>query len=325
MENSKNFGRSFRKFGIITIVAVYVLITVGSIVRMTGSGMGCPDWPRCFGQWIPPTDISQLPEDYKTVFAVAGKEIADFDAFKTWVEYANRLVGVLIGLFIMITVGLSVKYLRIKKVVFWSAFLAFILVLFEGWLGSKVVATNLHAGMITIHMVVALLIVLILIFGVFKSYQVALNFEKVENLKTLNWVLITCLVVTLIQIVLGTQVREAIDEIAVHLGNTNRETWLEEVGMKFLVHRSFSWFVLGINVYFVWLLHRNTISGSQYSTWAKALMIMLFVELASGIIMNYWAVPKAMQPIHLSLASWMFGIQFLLLLMMNSKSNTVDD
>ncbi len=312
-------GRSFRKFGIITIGAVYVLIAVGSIVRMTGSGMGCPDWPQCFGQWIPPTHISQLPENYKTIFAVAGKEIADFEPLKTWIEYLNRLVGVLIGVFIFITLLLSTKYFRVKSIVFWSSLLAFILVGFQGWLGSKVVATNLHAGMITIHMVVALLIVLILIFGVFQSYQITLNFEPVKKLNRINRVLISCMVLTLIQIVLGTQVREAIDEIAVHLGNPNRETWLEQVGTKFLIHRSFSWFVFGMNIYFVWLLRQNITQNSRYKIWGNALILMLLVEIMSGVIMNYWAIPKAMQPLHLSLASWMFGVQFLLFLMLNSK------
>lgn len=317
MERNSEFGRSFRRFGIITIIAVYVLIAVGSIVRMTDSGMGCPDWPRCFGQWIPPTDISQLPENYKTVFAVAGKQIADFDAFKTWIEYVNRLVGVLIGFLIFITLMLSIKFFRVKSNVFWSAFLAFVLVGFQGWLGSKVVATNLQVGMITIHMGVALLIVLILIYSVFISFQNTLKPEYIRQPRLLISVLIGCLILTFVQIILGTQVREAIDQISVHLGNSIRETWLEEVGLVFLVHRSFSWLVLGVNLYFIWLLHRNLRTNSRLLIWSKILIGLLLIELMTGVVMNYWAIPKVLQPVHLSLASWILGIQFLILLRLN--------
>ncbi len=317
MERNSEFGRSFRRFGIITIIAVYVLIAVGSIVRMTDSGMGCPDWPRCFGQWIPPTDISQLPENYKTVFAVAGKQIADFDAFKTWIEYVNRLVGVLIGFLIFITLMLSIKFFRVKSNVFWSAFLAFVLVGFQGWLGSKVVATNLQVGMITIHMGVALLIVLILIYSVFISFQNTLKPEYIRQPRLLISVLIGCLILTFVQIILGTQVREAIDQISVHLGNSIRETWLEEVGLVFLVHRSFSWLVLGVNLYFIWLLHRNLRTNSRLLIWSKILIGSLLIELMTGVVMNYWAIPKVLQPVHLSLASWILGIQFLILLRLN--------
>src|SRR5688572_22855558 len=118
--------RSFRRLTISTLVAVYLLILVGGIVRSTGSGMGCPDWPKCFGNWVPPTSVSELPVDYKDTYAayrdkknkrfakyLAGfgmKETAekllndpgvlkeaDFNPTKTWIEYVNRVIGVIIG------------------------------------------------------------------------------------------------------------------------------------------------------------------------------------------------------------------------------------
>ena len=109
----------FRRIGIITIFAVYVVILMGGIVRASGAGMGCPDWPTCFGQWIPPTEESQLPANYHEIYAERGYENTQFNPVKTWTEYTNRLVGVSIGFLIFLTAWSSRIYLKTDKTIFY--------------------------------------------------------------------------------------------------------------------------------------------------------------------------------------------------------------
>ncbi len=308
---------TYRKFGIITIIAVYLLILVGGVVRSTGAGMGCPDWPRCFGQWIPPTDISQLPANYKEIFKVQGKEIADFDAFKTWIEYVNRLIGVLIGFFIFITFILSFSFFKKDRLVFYLSFLSFILVGFQGWLGSVVVATNLKPMMITLHMILALVIVNLLIYTVTRSYNTVFHTEQVANKKLLNTILTICMGLMLVQIVLGTQVREAIDEISAALNYTMRDTWIEKIGLNFYIHRSFSLLILALHIYLLYMLKKNVQMQSRLTVWTNALVILIVAEIGSGAVMAYFAIPAFMQPLHLLLGALIIGVQFLTLLIIN--------
>src|SRR5690606_25316889 len=83
-----------------TLVTLYLLVMIGGIVRATGAGMGCPDWPTCFGSWIPPTDVSQLPDNYKEIYGAELKGEIEFNPVKTWIEYVNRLFGVFTGAWI---------------------------------------------------------------------------------------------------------------------------------------------------------------------------------------------------------------------------------
>lgn len=307
----------YRKFGITTIVAVYLLILVGGIVRSTGSGMGCPDWPKCFGQYIPPTDISELPEDYKTIFAVQGREIADFNAVHTWIEYINRLLGVLIGFFILITAVLSVSFWKKDKIITLLSVLALIAVIFQGWLGSKVVSTDLHAGMITIHMIMALVIVGLLIYTVVRSYNGILKTEKITNSSKINLIAFASAGIAFAQLILGTQVRENIDTIAKTLGQNLRSEWIENLGMTFYIHRSFSILVLLLHVGLIYFLWKNASKNGRIQTLGKSLLIILVIEVITGVIMAYFAIPKPLQPVHMLLASIALGIHVLLILFIN--------
>lgn len=310
----------YRKFGITTIIAVYLLILVGGIVRSTGSGMGCPDWPKCFGQYVPPTDISELPEDYKTIYAVQGREIADFNAVHTWIEYINRLLGALIGLFILITAVLSISFWKKDKLITVLSWLALVFVLVQAWLGAKVVSTDLHEGMITIHMVMALVIVGLLIYTIVRSYNGVLKTEKVSNLSKLNLITLLSAIVAFAQLILGTQVRENVDTVSKTLGDTLRSEWIENLGMTFYIHRSFSILVLLLHLGLVYMLWKNTSKNGRIQTLGKSLLAILVIEVITGTIMAYFAIPKPLQPVHMLLASVALGIHILLILFINFES-----
>ncbi len=344
--SSNNSYNAFQKWGVITVVFVYLLIAIGSIVRTTGAGMGCPDWPKCFGNWVPPTDASQLPADYRDMYAqkrkvknerlanyltklgfaeLASKISADpsmyveaeFNPLKTWIEYVNRLFGVLVGLFIVITAFLSFSYWKRDKTITLLSIVSLFLVGFQGWIGSIVVSTNLLPGMITLHMVLAIVIALLLIYVVIRAFQRKPETIVLSHKQGINRLLIVVLVLSFIQIVLGTQVREGIDAVVSTMQHLLRSEWIEQLGWQFYVHRSFSLIVLVSNLYLLYLLQKYASASAYIKRWGLVLVAIICIEIASGVIMAYFAIPAFLQPVHLLLAIASIGIQFILFLAVN--------
>ena len=311
----------FRKLGLWTIGAVYVLILIGGIVRATGSGMGCPDWPKCFGTWIPPTDVSQLPINYKEIFGAKLKGEVEFNALKTWIEYLNRLVGALIGLFVFGTfVASFFAFWKKDKTIVWLSFVAFILVGFEGWLGSKVVSSELHPLLITLHMVLSIIIVFILLYAVARSHNSVVVIEDVKESSSLSFLLILIIIFTLGQVLLGTQVREMIDKVSAAMGDNLRSQWVENVGGKFQIHGLFSILVFGLNVFLFYRIRNNITERGIIYRFTSWLLILIVLEMFSGISLAYLDFPALMQPIHLTFATVALGIQFVIYLFLNKDS-----
>src|SRR5262249_9570821 len=100
---------SFQRLCLFTTLATYFLIRVGGFVRASGAGLGCPDWPRCFGSWIPPSSADQLPAQF---------DRALFNPALMWTEYLNRLLGVIVGFLILGTVISAVRNQRHDRRVF---------------------------------------------------------------------------------------------------------------------------------------------------------------------------------------------------------------
>ncbi|WP_461532680.1 COX15/CtaA family protein [Sinomicrobium sp.] len=332
------FKKNFRTITKATLVFVYLVILAGALVRMTGSGMGCPDWPKCFGYYIPPTEESQLlwqagrefkkgqviihdetlmvaksdfttsdtytPEHWE---AYTKHDYAIFNPMHTWIEYINRLCGALAGMATFLMAIASFAYRRDKPVVTWLSWLAVFGMGFQAWLGATVVYSVLAPVKITTHMLAALAIVALVIYILHLTRDKEVNHRYHKRLTQLIWI---ALGLTIIQVVLGTQVRQLVDDQVKIVGDTVRELWLNSSGWWFYVHRSFSIVVLAVNL---WMFAINRKYNLGY-TRVRWIIILLGLEVLSGIAMAYLHFPFGSQSLHLIAATILFGVQYYLLL-----------
>jgi cytochrome c oxidase assembly protein subunit 15 len=289
-----NSTTSYLRYTRFVLIMVILVILAGGVVRMTQSGMGCPDWPTCFGRWIPPVNASQLPPDYEKYLRQQDIDHT-FNAYHTWIEYINRLLGALLGFFILIhTIWSYRKFWKTNRSVFYISLLMLVAVGFQGWLGKKVVDANLETLKITAHMVVALVIAAlpVLIISKIKASEVIVN----GSLKALTG---TTLLIVLAQIVLGTQVREGIDEISRQYNYLERNLWIGKLGREFLTHRSFSLAVAGTCI--ILFLRSRSIPVLRNHSYLN--LFLMLCSFALGLIMYFMNIPALAQPLHL-----LFGV-----------------
>ncbi len=318
--------RRFLGLALVTIAAVYFLILVGGSVRASGAGMGCPDWPLCFGQFIPPTSEAQLPPDWRVTYADRGYDTADFDPVKTWTEYINRLVGAVIGLLVIATAIAAWSYRRPDPAVFWAALGAVFFVGLNGWIGSQVVASNLRPVMISMHMLLAFVVQMCLIYAVVRAWAPAMALPEdsiregqtpeAKSRKQLpGWfkaLVLWTLVALTVQIFLGIQIRESVDLISRFSTELTRDQWIEAVPWIFYVHRSFSWVVLGLCGWLLWRVHQSPLRYSAAGPALHMLVALVIFEMLLGASLNYLGFPLVAQPVHLLAAHLIFGLLWFL-------------
>ena len=312
------------RFNWATLIMIYLVIVAGSIVRITESGMGCPDWPKCFDQYIPPTDISELPENYQYYYSsVREKKIKKFTSFlksigleekailiesdksllyeqpfnvwNTWLEYINRLIGALAGLFIFGGFILALKQKKDKILKSLLAFGLILLTFFQAWWGSMVVATNIVPWVLTVHMVIAALMI---------TWQILIisfwNRSTISIPKSLKLIALFGTLFFMFQIIVGTQVRQIVDH---WLESSSRNDLLLEKFQLFISHRTIALFIVLFSLFLGLYAYVKKIKILE-------IYIFLFCVLLEGLVGKILAdfnLPYILQPIHLLLAMISFG------------------
>tara|TARA_B100001113_G_scaffold241485_1_gene198604 strand:+ start:1935 stop:2966 length:1032 start_codon:yes stop_codon:yes gene_type:complete len=335
--------KNIRNLTIASIIIVYIVILAGGTVRMTGSGMGCPDWPKCFGYLIPPTDRADIEwknnHSYKKnqiiilndslIYAnrnfiskdsiirnnwtnYTKHDYSKFNVYHTWIEYINRLIGALAGLSVLILFISSLRFIKKNKLITILAFLSLTGILFQAWLGKTVVDSNLLAGKITIHMLMAIIIVSILFILLSKLNAKESNLVFNRYISTLTFI---SLVFLIIQVFSGTEIRQFVDIEMLSNNYSNKNKWLINPPESFYFHRSFSIIIVIVNSLVFIKLKKMIVDSKIF----KIIMILLFIQILTGIMMYYFSFPFSTQPIHLLISSLIIGFQVYFYVLLNNK------
>jgi cytochrome c oxidase assembly protein subunit 15 len=285
----------FRRLALFSTLVTYLLIFVGGLVRVSGAGLGCPDWPKCFGRWIPPISKNQIP---------AGFSPDTFNLTLAWIEYINRLLGVLVGLLILATAIMALIHFRKQLKILIPSLLAAFLVALQGWYGSVVVASKLHPLTVSIHLVLALTIVSLLVY--ITQTVGYLNYSGEKHPFPLKKWLVALWLLAIIQIVLGTQVRTAIENIQSSYPLMLDHTVMQNIGMINYIHSIGGILLTAITV-IIGLKIFSGVSGGPRALISIVIMILL-AQIIVGSAMQLFAIPQILQVFHLWLAGLFIGL-----------------
>jgi protoheme IX farnesyltransferase len=129
-----------------TLVATLLLVTIGVVVRATDAGLGCPDWPFCYGQVVPPLDDP-----------------------KAWIEWVHRTVAAVIGVMILGLAALALVDHRDRRSLVVGSLGAVALVAFQAWLGRETVRLGNSGESVTAHLAAAMALEGLLVFLLVRS------------------------------------------------------------------------------------------------------------------------------------------------------------
>ena len=293
----------FFQSAVVSTILSYLLIFVGGLVRVSGSGMGCPDWPKCFGRWIPPTNIDQIPSYI---------DATSFNIVLAWIEYGNRSLGVLVGFSIIVLNIIAIYYFRKETKLLVSAILSLILVSANGGLGAIVVSSILNPFLVSLHMILALMLVSVLSYACIESYKL-INIKKFKDLeinKSLSNSLIIFWILIVIEILLGTGIRTNLELVSIENPLLSKGELLNALDSYKYLHSFLGFTLLFLSIYIYSQLRENKLYIARFL--GIFILGMIIVQIFLGEMMVFFELPQLTRLFHTWGSSWLVGVIIIL-------------
>lgn len=315
----------------IALLSVLLLVVVGATVRVTGSGLGCPDWPTCWGCLIPPTSADQIDVDSLDLEkfrrhairkgidpATITREtvLESFNPVHTWIEFVNRLTSLPLG---FATLGLALTSFFTRSKHWWwvvgLSWFSLLDVIANAIMGAIVVRSGLQPGIITLHMALAFLLIAVLVTIIWltrpESKPLSIEPALRKRLTIAALVFFACL---FCEGIMGSQLREQTDELA-HAAaaatdgvvGTDRSEWVEslEKTMIYKVHRSFSWTLLitaGLMLFWTTRAKGTALREPRF------IFAMVIAMMLMGIILAHVAIFQVVQVLHVGMTAVLLAV-----------------
>ena len=313
----------FQKVATAALVSLMALICVGAIVRVTGAGLGCPDWPRCWGKLLPPSspdeiDFSKLPmEKFRQKAEERGIDPShvtveglrqEFNVTHAWTEYLNRLSAMPISIFTVATFIAAFWYRERKPLVFWMAFASLLLVIANALVGAMVVSSRLKPTVITVHLALAMVTIGTLTYCAWAGTDRPWTARLLKGATAMKWAVGLLLLTVVAEGMIGSQIREITDELAkAHVGES-RSLWIDELERSwiYLFHRSFSWAVLIATFVAYWFASHSREGGAGKVE--RTVMGIVLAQMILGITMSQIHIYEWVQVLHVGLAAVLLSL-----------------
>ncbi len=273
----------FRIVVIAAILSAFFQVTLGGIVRVTDSGLGCPDWPLCHGQIVPPFDTPTL------------------------IEYSHRLSGSVLGLLVIANLAMAWKRFRENRIVFQTSVASLALVIVAGILGGVTVLTELDPRFVLLHLAIAEILIGCLVFAAIAGWNYAPNADSPtpEYAEAMKPLIIASIAGAFILILSGSYM------VGAGYG-TSCATWplcrgsLLPDGMAYWVHMAHRYIAAVVGIVILWTAWRAWVSAAAQSPVrlvAACVAAAFALQVAVGAFVIWGGFAADLKATHLSLAT----------------------
>ena len=283
MKNISNFSI----FLCLLVLAIILQIILGTLVRITGSGLSCPDWPLCYGLWFPSREKIDLIEE------------VNFSYFQILLEWIHRLNTALIIvpltfiLFIKSIFQISLKYF--KKLMF----IIFSLVLIQSLIGGLTVIDKNSPWSVVLHLSLALIFLFLTIrIFIFSINFKVVFFDEISN-KNIFW-LISSLIIVFITMVLGAVVSKSGASLACsNWPLCNNNLLPSSLDFYMIIHTSHRLFaILSVLSISFFSIYQNPIKVSFIKYLSRLPLILVVIQIFIGGFVIFSAVNFLTSMIH---------------------------